>query len=64
MINIFTCKCWNETYSFQKILDIPLLINNNQNEIKIGALINNFLKEILVDLNDCCSNCKKIKKIY
>ena len=62
MINIFTCKCGNETYSFQKILDIPLLINNNQKEITIGALIDNFLKEILVDLNDRCSNCKIIKK--
>ena len=52
MINIFTCNYGNETYSFQKILDIPLLINNNQKEIKIEALIDNFLKEILVDLND------------
>ena len=62
MINIFTCNCGNETYSFQKILDIPLLINNNQKEITIEALIDNFLKEILVDLNDRCSKCKKIKK--
>ena len=59
MINIITWKCGNETYSFQKILDIPLLINNNQKEITIGALIDNFLKEILVDLNDRCSKCKK-----
>ena len=64
MINIFTCNCGNETYSFQKILDIPLLINNNQKEITIEALIDNFLKEILVDLNDRCSKCKKIKKKY
>ena len=59
MINIFTCNCGNETYSFQKLLDITLLINNNQKEIKIEALIDNFLKEILVDLNDRCSKCKK-----
>ena len=29
MINIFTYKCGNEIYSFKKILDIPLSINNN-----------------------------------
>ena len=47
MINIFSCNYGNETYSFQKLLDIPLLLNNNQKEIKIEALIDNFLKEIL-----------------
>jgi ubiquitin C-terminal hydrolase len=56
------CECNKEFYVFQKLLDIPLLINNNQKEITIEALIDNFLKEILVDLNDSCSNCKKIKK--
>ena len=55
MINIFTCNCGKETYSFQKLLDIPLLLNNSQKEIKIEALIDNFLKELLADLNDRCS---------
>ena len=28
MINIFTCACGFESYSFQKLLDIPLLLPN------------------------------------
>ena len=31
IINIFTCKCDYETFSFQKILDLPLLIPKNSN---------------------------------
>ena len=28
IINIFTCSCGFESYSFQKLLDIPLLLPN------------------------------------
>ena len=62
MINIFTCKCGKETYSFEKLLDIPLLIIENLKEIPLEDLIDNYLKQISVNIDDICKNCKKKKK--
>ena len=59
LINIFKCPCGKETYSFQKIIDIPLLIPFNNREFSLETLIEYFLMEIHVDLNDLCINCKK-----
>ena len=67
IINIFTCTCGRQSYSFQKLLDIPLLIPEKMREVNLDILIENFLSEIVVDLNDNCLYCKKkrekIKKI-
>ena len=62
LINIFTCKCGKESYSFQKILDIPLLIPDKMSEVTLEFLIEKFFSEITVDLNDNCLNCKKKRK--
>ena len=62
MINIFTCKCGKETYSFEKLLDIPLLIIENLKEIQLEELIHDYLKEISVNIDELCSNCKEKKR--
>ena len=61
IINIFTCHCGKETYSFQKLLDIPLLIPSDKKEIDIYSLIDKFLSEITVNIKEECLNCKKMK---
>ena len=58
MINIFTCKCGFESYSFQKLLDIPLLLPMNKREIDLISLIREYLKEEKIDWSSQCENCK------
>ena len=53
MINTFQCKCGQESYSFQKLLDIPLLLPNDTIE----------MKSVKVNLKDECENCKKKEQI-
>ena len=60
IINIFTCKCGKET-SFEKLLDILLLIIENLKEIQLEELIHDYLKEISVNIEELCSNCKEKK---
>ena len=61
IINIFTCKCGKETYSFQKLLDIPLLIPREAKESKLEDLLFNFLNTINVSLKEKCKDCNKNK---
>ena len=61
LINIFTCKKGCESYSFQKLLDIPLLMPNNIREINLYNLIEMFNDETRVDLDIICKKCKKKK---
>ena len=68
IINIFTCKCGYESYSFQKLLDIPLLLPNKIREISLISLIKEYLKEESLDWSSKCEKCKAsnlkhIKKI-
>lgn len=58
MINTFMCKCGQESYSFQKLLDIPLLLPNDNIDISLHALIRNYLKSVKVNLKDECEKCK------
>jgi ubiquitin C-terminal hydrolase len=67
-INIFTCKCGFESYSFQKLLDIPLLLPMKIRETDLISLIKEYLKEETLDWSKECEKCKKanlehIKKI-
>ena len=55
MINIFKCKSFCESYSFQKLLDIPLLIPKNI------QLLDLLIKEIKVDLKQHCKKCEEKK---
>ena len=68
IINIFTCKCGFESYSFQKFLDIPLLLPMKQRETDLISLIKVYLKEERLDWSAKCEKCKNahlehIKKI-
>ena len=68
VINIFTCKCGKETYSFQKLLDIPMLLPMKKMETDLVTLIKEYLKEEALDWSAECEECKKkniphIKKI-
>ena len=54
------CECNKEYYAFQPILDIPLLIPENINNINIIDLIKHYFKKDYVSKN--CDNCKKEMK--
>ena len=59
IINIFTCACGFESYSFQKLLDIPLLLPNKEYKIDLLSLINEYFKEEEIDWSTKCEECKK-----
>ena len=58
MINIFKCKCGFESYSFQKLLDIPLLLPMKKREVDLLSLIKEYLSEETIDWSSECENCK------
>ena len=60
IINIFTCSCKYQTYSFQKILDLPLLIDNNTD---IYDILDEYFKDEKIDFETKCDNCRK-KKVH
>ena len=71
IINIFECKCGYKTYSFENLLDLPLLFpeKNNINKIELDELIQNYFNS--ENINWClnCPGCNKkdvthIKKSY
>ena len=45
------CKWGKESYSFQKLLDIPLLLPNDNKDISLNDLKRNYLKSIIVNLD-------------
>ena len=49
LINIYTCDYGEETYSFQKILDIPLLLPLSNGEYSLSTIIKNNFKGIVYD---------------
>ena len=59
IINIFTCACGFESYSFQKLLDIPLLLPNKAFKIDLSSLITEYFKEEEIDWSTKCEECKK-----
>ena len=59
IINIFTCKCGMETYSFQKLLDIPLLFPIKAKNADLISLIKDYLKE---DILDWVQNMRDVKR--
>ena len=64
IINIFSCKNGkNEKYSFEKILDLPLLFPSDVNSIKLEELLDIYFKDDQIDYCKKCKNCNK-KKHY
>ena len=62
IINTFTCQCGSEIYSFQKLLDFPLLFPPNINEIDIYTLLKFYFKTEIIDFESKCERCQKIAK--
>ena len=60
IITTFKCKCGAEIYSFQKLLDFPLLLPNNIKEINIDDLLNIYFKNEKIAFQDKCQRCQSI----
>jgi len=58
LINIFKCTCNFETYSFQKILDFPLLLQKSRS-ISIEELLNEYFEGESIEFETKCEKCGK-----
>ena len=52
IINIFTCKCKYKTYSFQKVLDLPLLLRNTNMSVSIFELLDDHFEGLRQNVNN------------
>ena len=61
IMNIFVCQCGDTSYSFEKILDIPLLFpkETNEKEINLDDLILNYFEGEDISWNLPCQKCGK-----
>ena len=61
IVDTFTCECGFEIYSFQKILDFPLLFPENikHNTITIEELLQFYFKTEEIDFEIKCYKCQK-----
>ena len=57
IINIFSCKCGFQNFSFQKCFDIPLSIPYGKKSEDLNQLIKTFFEEEKIDIK--CKNCSK-----
>jgi len=62
IITSFTCKCGNEIYSFQKLLDFPLLLPENAKSVNINDLFKIYFKAEEIEFETKCEKCNKIEK--
>ena len=60
IISTFICECESTTYSFQKILDFPLLLPENTPNIDIKELLKNYFKSEKIDFEIKCEKCEKV----
>ena len=59
IINIFKCKCGQESYSFQKLLNVPILFSYNDNEYNLLALLKYNFSEEIQEWFGKCVNCQE-----
>ena len=60
LINIFTCTCKHQTFSFEKFLDIPLIIPFTATvSVSIKELMQNFFEDIKIQFEQKCIICHK-----
>ena len=59
IINIFICKCGYETYSFQKILDFPLLLKKDCKKTELNNLLKIYFENKDVPFETECEKCQK-----
>ena len=66
IINVFICECGFETYSFERILDIPLLLpkNNNNLSVDLMSLIRNYFEGDEFKWETKCKKCKIKNKMH
>ena len=64
IVNIYTCQCKAMIYSFQKILDFPLLFPEKvyNDEISLFELLRLYFSKEVVDFENKCDRCRKIEK--
>ena len=66
IINTFICECGFETYSFERILDIPLLLpkNYNNSSVDLMNLIRNYFEGDEFKWETKCKKCKIKNKMH
>ena len=59
IMNIFTCECGDISYSFEKILDIPLLFPKdiNSKEINLNELLSHYFNGEKISWSLACQKC-------
>ena len=55
------CKCNEETFSFNNIIDYPLTIPKNINQIELSELLDIYFQEEIVEFVNKCQKCKNIE---
>jgi len=58
IINIFTCKCNFKDYSFQKVLDLPLLLQSSSS-VSIMSLLEDYFEDEKIKFETKCEKCGK-----
>ena len=61
IITTFTCECKSSIFSFQKLLDFPLLLPNNP-KVNIFDLLKIYFQNEIVEFERKCERCKKVLK--
>jgi len=59
IINIFTCRCNFMTYSFQKVLDLPLLLHSVNTSVSINQLLDSYFQGEDIQFGTKCEKCGK-----
>ena len=62
IITTFTCKCKFNNFSFQKLLDFPLLLPENVKQVDIINLLKTYCQTEIIDFERECENCHKVEK--
>ena len=58
IINIFTYKCSFKDYSFQKVLDLPLLLQSSSS-VSITSLLEDYFEDEKIKFETKCEKCGK-----
>ena len=58
LINIFICECGKESYSFEKILDLPLLLKRNCSH-STKELLDDYFEDEEIKFETKCEKCGK-----
>ena len=62
IITTYTCECKLAIYSFQKLLDFPLLLPDNCPKTTIDNLLKSYFQTEVIDFGIKCEKCGKILK--